>query len=181
MLCILSAVFQLLRALLYVLCAFVMLSKDYLLTYLPVSGCLPVNGAASRLWTSLDDCSCVDGDTTSYCVDAFSWQSDVGDFLRFLPNNLKTVQLLRRNKWTKLQLCILLWHPLHDGLHDSMYNLLLRNKSTTSERADGEVPEQDAYCSQVLNRAGFSWWEAWAKLNCGPLCGRLKCRSITSK
>ena len=58
--------------------------------------------------------------------------------------------------------CILLWHPLHDGLHDSMYNLLLRNKSTTSERAEGEVTEQDAYCSQVLNRAGFSWWEAWA-------------------
>jgi len=54
------------------MCAFVMLNKDYLLTYLPVSGCLPANGAASRLWTSLDDCSCVDGDTTSYCVDAFS-------------------------------------------------------------------------------------------------------------
>jgi len=32
-LCILSAVFQL-RALMYVLCAFVILNKDYLLTYL---------------------------------------------------------------------------------------------------------------------------------------------------
>jgi len=34
--CILSAVFQL-RALLYVLCAFVTLNKDYLLTYLLTS------------------------------------------------------------------------------------------------------------------------------------------------
>ena len=38
MLCILSAVFQLLRALLYVLCAFVILNKDYLLTHLLTIG-----------------------------------------------------------------------------------------------------------------------------------------------